>query len=706
MNSPATRCGRWTLYGATLCGFLIVLQTAWAEEADSAADEVEFIQVTATRLAFSRELVPASVSVITGAELEALGARDLRTAMSLIAGVDIAPGGDGGPAGSVPGMWGLREFDAFLLVVDGVPWGGAFNPELAAILLSDVDRIEVLRGAAPVIYGATSFVGVIHVIHHPAGESDHLARISYGSHDSATLTGSFALPQSGSYRQSLAFEGETRGFDDPEAGVDSGHVLYRGAMDAGGGKLQFDANALALRQDPTSPQLRKGPVLDPDFPLDANYNPSDARLDEDFYQLSGSYELPLGRNDWLTTLSATHVKNDIVRGFIDAEYVDDGSTPNAAGFSQDRDTDGIYFDTHIAQALNAQVQLMYGVDYLYGNAQQTSDNFDYYVPIDGSNAPPSGILPIQESVDLRDRRNFYGEYVQLTAEFAGKFGLLAGFRLNQTQENRSTVEKSADGMEQGGSDQRSKNRPGGTIGLSWKMWQESADFLTLYADYRNSYKPAAIDFGPEAESDILEPETGVSYEAGIRGKLLGGQLEFEANYFDMHMDNLVVTQSVDGRPGLTNAGKEHFKGVEAEARYHITYDLALLGNYAWHDARFGDYEQLFGDTLTQLKGKRLEMSPDHLAALGLVYHPVLGLHGSVVWNYIGSQYLNKRNTALAPSYSTWDVTLGWRLEHWDFTLAGYNLGDERPPVAESELGEGQYYRLPGRSIEMFVTRLF
>lgn len=427
--------------------------------------------------------------------------------MSLIAGVDIAPGGDGGPAGSVPGMWGLREFDAFLLVVDGVPWGGAFNPELAAILLSDVDRIEVLRGAAPVIYGATSFVGVIHVIHHPAGTADQLARISYGSHDSATLTGSFALPESGSYRQSLAFEGETRGFSDEEAGVDSGHVLYRGALDAGAGKLQFDGNALLLRQDPTSPQPRKGPVLDPDFPLDANYNPSDARLDEDFYQLSGSYELPLGRNDWLTTLSATPVKNDIVRGFIDEEYVDDGSSPNAAGFSQDRDTDGIYFDTHLVQPLSEEAHLMYGVDYLYGGAQQTSNNFDYYVPIDGSNAPPSGSSPVQETIELHDRRNFYGEYVQLTAEFAGKFGLLAGFRLNQTQENLSTVEKSADGMEQGGSDQRSKSRPGGTIGVSWKLWQESADFLTVYADYRNSYKPAAIDFGPEAESAILEPET-------------------------------------------------------------------------------------------------------------------------------------------------------------------------------------------------------
>ncbi|MCX6943422.1 MAG: MFS transporter, partial [Opitutales bacterium] len=41
-----------------------------------------------------------------------------------------------GPAGSAPGFWGLREVDAFLLVVDGVPYGGAFNPALASLDLT------------------------------------------------------------------------------------------------------------------------------------------------------------------------------------------------------------------------------------------------------------------------------------------------------------------------------------------------------------------------------------------------------------------------------------------------------------------------------------------------------------------------------------------------------------------------------------------
>ncbi len=680
--------------------------TAMADVETENPLELETVQVTATRIPLPIETLPALISVVTGAELEAIGAWDLRTALSLVAGVDIAPGGDGGPAASVPGMWGLREFDAFLLVVDGVPWGGAFNPELSTIMLTNVDRIEVLRGSAPVMYGATSFVGVIHIIHRAAGDADKQVRLSYGSFDTWTVAAAMDLPAGENYVHSLSVEGETRGFADDEAGVDRGHLLYRGAMDLGPGKLQLDFNAIVLRQDPNSPHLREGPVLAPDLPLDANYNPSDARLDQDLYQFAGIYEQKLGALDWSTTLSLTHTSNDIVRGFLDEEYVDDGSSLNAAGFSQDRDTDGVYFDSHLLQRIGEKTNIIYGIDYLYGKGEQTSDNFDYYVPADGTGAPPSSSRPIEESIVLNDRRNFYGVYIQMNTQLAPDWELLAGLRLNQTAESRRTRETTADGMVTEGADRLTKTRPGGMLGLSWRAWQDGSNFVSLYANYRNTYKPAAIDFGPEAESEILQPETAVSYEIGLKSQLAGGRLDFDLSLFDMRFDNLVVTQPVNGRPGLTNAGKEHFKGAELEARYRMTEDLLLVGNYAWHDARFGDYEQLFGDTLTQLDGNRLEMSPENLAALGLIYDQQQGFHASVIWNYIGDRFMNKRNTVVADSYNTWDASIGYRVAEWDFTLTGYNLGDERPPVSESELGESQYYRQPARSIEAFVTRRF
>src|SRR5215467_14562954 len=126
------------------------------------------VQVTATRFGEPIQEVPGAISVVTGEEIRARGAMDLRTALVLLGGVSVAPGGDAGPAAAVPGLLGVREVDDLLLLIDGVPAGGAFIPQVEAVSLNNVERIEMLRGAAPVYFGTTAFAGTINLIHYPA----------------------------------------------------------------------------------------------------------------------------------------------------------------------------------------------------------------------------------------------------------------------------------------------------------------------------------------------------------------------------------------------------------------------------------------------------------------------------------------------------------------------------------------------------------
>jgi hypothetical protein len=55
--------------------------------------------------------------VVIGDEIRARGATDLRTALALLGGVSVAPGGDAGPASAVPGLLGVREVDDLLLLI-------------------------------------------------------------------------------------------------------------------------------------------------------------------------------------------------------------------------------------------------------------------------------------------------------------------------------------------------------------------------------------------------------------------------------------------------------------------------------------------------------------------------------------------------------------------------------------------------------------
>src|SRR2546423_4075281 len=155
------------------------------------------VEVVATRRAEAPHDVAASIEVIAGEDLRARGVTSLRDALSLATGIAIAPGGDAGPASSVPEFWGLREFDAFLLVVDGVPWGGAFNPAISTLSLRDVERIEILRGPAPVTFGATSFVGVIHVVHSSAATRSTYAEVHGGNYGTGGGGVDFGLPSFG-----------------------------------------------------------------------------------------------------------------------------------------------------------------------------------------------------------------------------------------------------------------------------------------------------------------------------------------------------------------------------------------------------------------------------------------------------------------------------------------------------------------------------
>jgi iron complex outermembrane receptor protein len=660
----------------------------------------ERIEVTATRLPESVDTVPVSIDIFTAQDLRDKGARDLRSAIALAAGVDISPGGDGGPASSVPEFWGLREFDAFLLVVDGVPWGGAFNPALATLDLSDVERIEVMRGAAPVMYGATSFVGVIQVIRRAPGDKYGHVSASGGSYGSGSVEGRYVLPDLGSLHSSFAAGVAREGYKDDRTEWERGHFLWRGGMAAGGGNIRLDFDATWMQQDPSSPVVRDGMELSSVIPLDANYNPQDAHINERRLFFAGGYDHPaFSGSDWSTTVSVTDSDSSILRGFL--TDITPGADPNANAIREEIDTTDIYFDTHLAWANigggeHPKMRLVTGVDYLYGRGMARGGDFNYFVDLDGDDPDVSDIEDASHA-HITDKRQFAGLYAHLEWFPWEAWRFEVGLRLNHTQEDRNaTIEELETGETEGGEDSRSDTRGSGGAGVIWTPWIKGENAIHVFANYRNTFKPAAIDFGLEAEGDILEPETAESAEIGAKTRFCDGRVEFDVTAFRMDFSNQVVSTSEGGVPGLENAGDSRFQGVEADVEWQVLTRLWWRTTYALHDARFRDYVTEFDGVPTQLRGNRQEMSPRYMASTGFIYGPEHGFYGSAIADWIGERWLNKRNTALANDYITWSAGVGYRTEHWDLRADCANINDQRPPISESELGDAQYYLLPAR----------
>ncbi len=677
-------------------------------QADDQAGKLGAIEVTATPMPEHLGTVPQSIDVITHDQLQALGATDLRSALALTAGVDIGPGGDNGPAASVPQFQGLAEFDAFLLLVDGVPVGGTFNPDLASLDLTGVDRIEVIRGSAPVKYGATSFVGVINVIHVKAGAPGNEAAVSFGSYGSSSV--SLVTPLGtgdGALKQTLIADHTQQGFSDDRTEWDRSHILFRNAVATDSGEFRVDLDGMILRADPGSPTpLAPGDTaLTTLVPVDSNQNPSDARMDEDRVGITLADDADLKWAQWSTTFSTvfTHQRN--IRGFLRADQLTDTGAPNADGFNQSQDRTDVYFDSHLTIPARDDLNFVGGFSLLEGSGSEASSNFEYFIHLDGSNPPPSTSVPVDEQTRLSDRRTFSGIYGSMDWAFAPRWDYVLGLQLNHDVESTDTAFLSADPTvpaELDG-DHRSDTRLSGLTALSYQAWTDGADDMVVYGNYRYTFKPAAIDFGPEAEPDILEPETAQQYELGLKGVAFQGSFDWEASWFLTNMNNTVVAVDTGGSPGIANGGQQRFTGIELEADWRFSGDWRWQAGYSYHKATYRNFLHDTDGTpagLVQDSGNRLELSPLDLFQTGLFWMPDHGFNLNAVLHYVGSRYFDPENSVSTGAYTTFDAGVGYRFDKWRLNLEGRNLNDRRDPVSNSELGDSQSYLLPARFIEL------
>lgn len=661
---------------------------ALAQSTSKSPTTIPQVEVVATRIPQAPHDVPASIEVISGTQLRARGVRNLRDALSLSAGVAVAPGGDGGPASAVPEMWGLREFDAFLLVVDNIPWGGALNPAVASLSLRDVERIEILRGPAPVTYGATSFVGVIHVVHSAAAATTKYLEAHGGNFGSGGAAIDLALPASGPWKTRATADFEKQGFADDRTAYSRGHVLARTANVNDKGKTWLTADLNILRQDPASPHAREGKVLSTATPLDANYNPADAYVNEDRLAISGGFERSVMNGaTWGTTASYAHSSQKMFRGFL----VDiANAASNAAGFKEEIGINDLYADSHLIFPSKSKVRVMIGADAMFAGGEGKGATFSYTVPLNGETASKV-TEPTVLDKDSEDERQFAGAYASADWQPTTRFTLSGGLRLNLTRESRGEGEAV------------SNTQPSGSVGALFSLWEKDGDHARLFANYRNTFKPAAFDFGLVENEGVLDPETSNSYEGGLKLRVMQGRLDVEASAFRMDFENLVTATVVNNLPELINAGSTRFQGFELATDVRMTHDVALRASYSMHDSKFVDFVQAFDGIPTQLAGKRFEMSAKALASAGLILAPASGLIAHASVNYSGDRYLNKRNTALAPAFSTFDAGVGYRSKGWEFRVDGRNLGDRRDAVSESEFGDAQYYRMPARTVQAGIV---
>jgi outer membrane cobalamin receptor len=129
------------------------------------------VVVTASRGAESRSRVTQSVSVMTAADIQALGSTSLAEVVRFVPGLAIEGTGREGALTSLFSRGGESDYN--LVLVDGVRVnldGGQFD--FSRIAGAEIDRVEVVRGGQSSLWGSDAIGSVVQVFTKRAGVSD------------------------------------------------------------------------------------------------------------------------------------------------------------------------------------------------------------------------------------------------------------------------------------------------------------------------------------------------------------------------------------------------------------------------------------------------------------------------------------------------------------------------------------------------------
>ncbi len=373
------------------------------------ADDVAVpeVTVTATRVSTMLADVPAGVTVITAAQMQTRGYTTLVQALSAVPGLGVVQ--TGGPGGQASVFIRGTNSEDVLVLLDGVPVNdpsdpnGAFN--FGDYTLSDIERIEIVRGPMSGLYGSNAIGGVINIITlQGSGQGSGAPKASITAaggypaqgQGSATISGStgkFDYVLSGAINQQAGFD-----YTAKRLSVHTGNKdPYRsnlGSLNLGYSPVdgtRISLVARAQQSDNAFPDLGF-PVFDDPDSFDYNTNI--------FYKLGVVSNL---FNGLLTTeLFAAHLQNN-----LHYSNLLDGNDPNQAfnddhyhGYRNDVQWNNTVHAPDAGPA--AYSSILFGIEYLHDTAKENvNDTFfgsPYVAVVDQSQHDAAGHLGAQTTV--------------------------------------------------------------------------------------------------------------------------------------------------------------------------------------------------------------------------------------------------------------------------------------------------------------------
>lgn len=606
---------------------------------------------------------PQSISVITRERMEDQGVQTVQDALRYSAGVrSDAYGYDN------RGDWALVRGTSFVQYQDGLRMLFGFYNNIRPDPYT-LERVEVVRGPASVLYGQGGFGGLVNLVSkRPQAEAQREIVGEIGNHN----------------RKQIAFDATGSLNAD-------GTLLYR--LIALGRDSGSQVDFVPDDRQVIAPALTWKPNVGTSFTLYANLQEDLSGSSVGFFPWVGTlYAPPLGRIPTNTFISEpgydeyladqkvigyelSHQLNETLTLRQNLRYSDsevsyrslysrfpvprlnpDNRTLNRTIIHQINQAETLTADTQVQAKWNAggfDNTTLFGIDYQNSTLGGASGRgnapaIDVYAPVYGNFTP----VAIAAIADTEQRQT--GIYLQHQFKYDQRWLGVVGLR--QDWAKSDTANTPASRLD---TDAVTMRLGGGYLAAGGWM---------PYASYSESFVPVG---GVNLFGVAYQPQTSEQKEIGIKYQPPGSNNSYTVALFDIKETNRRTADPAN--PGNSiQVGEARSKGFELEAQTALTRNLDMVAAYTWTDAK------VTRDNSAQ-QGKRIATVPEHSASVWgrqrFSIGETSGFMAGLGLRYIGASW-DGLDTVRTPSVTLIDAMLGYEKGPWRITLSASNLTDK------------------------------
>ncbi|MEE1866211.1 TonB-dependent receptor [Pseudomonas auratipiscis] len=646
-------------------GFALATSTTLPElsvtaESDRERDDPRVKEVsTATRTSTPARYVPQAIDSVKTSNVLDYGTNDLGKALG---GIPNVSNGADTRFDSVR----IRGFDASNdFYLDGIRDDSQYVRDL-----HNIERIEVLKGPAAVLYGRGSQGGIVNrVSKMPEAGRRSSIEAQGGSEDLRSLYADLSADPSENI--SLRLNMGNQDNNSFRHGIDGSRQLFAPSMNW---QLTPDLNWLVQYEysrynrtpDRGIPSVNGRPA---DVSRSTTYGDTHRDfIDDKAQSLRSRLNYQLSEN-WQVrhTLGLFKLNSDFDNTY-QTGYDAKTNEVNRQRWQQDLNTRNLFNTIELegnVETFGLQHTLLTGIEVgnqrrdplLYKAAGKVPgvdlDNPDRNLQYNGQMVLSSNNHTV---VDSR------GLYIQDQLRLNDQWQVLAGVRFDQFEVETTNKIKNL-------SEKQDSNSTSPRLGVVYSPWKEHS----FYASWSKTFSPVGggligITPGAAGNTNETSPEETRQKEVGVKSDWLDERLSTTLAIYELELYNRRTSDP--NIPDVTLlTGLQRSRGVELTATGNIVGNWYVRGGIGIQDATIVKDEN-------GQEGNRVSNVAKRNGSLFLTWKPEMGWYGETGLTLVGERFADNQNTAVLPGYGRWDALAGFRTKDWDVRAALNNIADK------------------------------